>query len=115
MGGKRVGNLGNPVSDGDAVSKGYVDAKHMVFTVSLPASGWIGSGPYTQTVVVNGIVITDRPHWDVVLSSNTATAVEELEDFSVVDDLDTANGSVVFTCFQEKPTTNLTVQMEVNR
>lgn len=115
MGGKRVVNLGTPVSTGDAVSKGYVDAKHAVFTVSLPVSGWTGIGPFTQMISVNGVLSTDKPHWDVVLSSDTYTAVEELEAFSVVDDLDTNNGSVVFTCLQEKPTTSLTIQMEVNR
>lgn len=115
MGGKRVVNLGTPASTGDAVSKGYVDAKHAVFTVSLPVSGWTGIGPFTQMIPVNGVLDTDKPHWDVVLSSDTDTAVEELESFSVVDDLDTDNGSVVFTCLQEKPTTSLTIQMEVNR
>jgi hypothetical protein len=115
MGGKRVGNLGTPVSTGDAASKGYVDAKHAVFTVSLPASGWTGSGPFTQTVSVDGILNTDRPHWDVVLSSDTATAVAELEEYSVVDKLETSNGSLTFTCLQEKPKADLTIQMEVNR
>ena len=115
MGGKKIANLGTPVSTGDAASKGYVDAKHAEFTVSLSASGWTGSGPFTQTVALKGVLVSDRPHWDVVLSSNTAEAVAELEAFSVVDDLDTANGSVVFTCLQEKPTTSLTIQMEVNR
>jgi hypothetical protein len=68
-----------------------------------------------QTVSVDGILATDKPHWDVVLSSNTATAVDELEAFSVVDDLNTTTGSVAFTCLQEKPTVDLTIQMEVNR
>jgi hypothetical protein len=115
MGGKRVVNLGTPVNTSDMATKGYIDAKHAVFTISLPVAGWIGSGPFTQTVAVNGILSTDRPHWDVMLSTNTSAAIAELESFAVVDDLDTANNSVMFTCLQEKPEVNLTIQMEVNR
>ena len=33
----------------------------------------------------------------------------------MVDDLDTADGSVTFTCFEDKPGVNIPIQMEVNR
>ena len=32
-----------------------------------------------------------------------------------VDDLDSAAGSVTFTCFEDKPGIDLTIQLEVNR
>lgn len=113
MGGKKIVNLGTPVSTGDAASKGYVDAKHAVFTLSLPASGWSASAPYTQTIAVADILSTDTPHWGVVYSADNAVAQKSA--FAVVDDLDTANSSVTFTCFEEKPEIDLTIQMEVNR
>jgi hypothetical protein len=115
MGGKRVVNLGEPVNDEDAVRKSYVDKKHEEFQIIVPANAWTGSGPYTQTVALVGILNTDKPHWDVLLSADTATAIAEEEAFSVISKLDTNNGSVLLTCLEEKPDINVTIQMEVNR
>jgi hypothetical protein len=39
----------------------------------------------------------------------------EKESYSYVDDLDTEDGFVTFTCFENKPTVTLNIQMEVNR
>ena len=96
-------------------AKDYADSLRLLKTVTLPAGGWSAAAPYTQTVAVEGILATDTPHYGVVYSSAAATALAEKEAFSLLDDLDTANGSVTFTCFEEKPEVNLTVQMEVNR
>lgn len=85
------------------------------WTVDLPAGGWSSEAPYTQTVAVEGILATDRPHYGVVLSDNLETALAEKEAFALVDDLETANGSVTFTCFEEKPQVDLNIQLEVNR
>lgn len=115
MGGNSVTNLPEPANEADAVRKSYVDKKHAEFQITVPAASWSGSGPFTQMVAVNGILSTDKPHWDVVLSSDSATAKLELEAFSVISDLDTNNGSVFLTCYDEKPGMDLVIQMEVNR
>lgn len=94
------------------VCKGYTDSKHINAQVTLYASQWSSTAPYTQTVNVTGILSTDRPHYGVIYSSNKEA---EKESFAMVDDLDTANGSVTFSCFTDKPTVNLTIQLEVNR
>lgn len=67
MDGHAVTGLDNPVSDGDAANKGYVDSaleekgriaveyidsKKKAVTVSLPASGWAGNA---QSVNVGGV------------------------------------------------------------
>ena len=116
MGGSRVTGLGEPEDAGDGATKGYVDGKHFIATVSLPAAGWAGdAAPYTQTVAVPGILETDTPHYGVVYSGTAEEKASRKEGFSLVDDLDTAAGSVTFTCFEEKPAVDLTVQLEVNR
>lgn len=105
-----------PTADGNPTTKKYVDGvvanTHMTAQVMLPASGWSSEAPFTQTVAVEGILATDQPHYGVVYSENWEA---EKEAFALVDELDTADGNVTFTCFEEKPEANLTIQMEVNR
>lgn len=115
MEGNAVNNLPTPINDRQAANKGYVDSKHLFRTVALPISGWSAGAPYTQTVVVEGILETDEPHWGLVRSGDTAARIAQKEAFSVIDDLDTADGSVTFTCDEEKPEVDLTIQLEVNR
>ncbi len=106
----------DPAAAANPAPKKYVDDTvantHLTATVTLSASGWSGSGPYTQNVSIPGILATDQPHFGPVYSGNWEA---EKEAFALVDDLDTAAGSVTFTCFEEKPGINLTVQLEVNR
>jgi hypothetical protein len=118
MGDNRVLNVADPEEETDAVNKGYVDSKNLKFEVTLSKSAWAtttGEAPYTQRVTVAGIVASDKPHYSVVYSENVATAKEEKNAFALVDDLDTEDGAVVFTCFEERPGVTLVIQMEVNR
>ena len=105
-----------PVADNNPATKQYVDSvvanTHMAAEVTLPASGWSTEAPYTQTVAVEGILATDQPHYGVVYTENWN---DERDAFAAVDELDTADGSVTFTCFDDKPGADLTIQMEVNR
>lgn len=105
-------------------AKDYSDSKHKLFTVTLTTEGWTGeAAPFTQTVAVEGVLETDKPHWGLVYSepeegdelSALDLKLAEKEAYALVDDLDTANGSVTFTCLEEKPEAALTIQMEVNR
>lgn len=123
MNGQPLTGLNAPEADNDAATKKYAetyaetyaDGLHKLLTVNLPASGWSDSAPYTQTIAVEGILESDTPHYGVVYSADTDTSLSQKEAFAMVDDLDTADGSVTFTCFADKPTVNLTIQLEVNR
>ena len=116
MGGNKVTGLGEPEDAGDGATKGYVDGKHFLATVSLPAAGWAGdAAPYTQTVAVDGILETDTPHFGALYSGTAEEKTAQKEGFALVDDLDTGLNSVMFTCLEEKPEVDLTVQLEVNR
>lgn len=116
MGGNTVSGLKDPADNADAANKGYVDSRHIPKEVTLAVDGWVGdAAPYTQDIAVEGLLITDIPHYGVVYSANAQTALLEKEAFSLVDDLDTSDGKVTFTCFEDKPAVALRIQMEVNR
>lgn len=116
MSGKKITGLGNPTNSGDAAPKQYVDGKLKLFNCILTVNDWVGdAAPFKQTIGIEGILGTDRPHYGPVYSENTETAMAEKEAWSLVDNLDTEDGSATFTCFDDKPEVNVTVQMEVHR
>jgi hypothetical protein len=118
MGGFKVVNMAEPDADTDGANKAYVDSRHFFKEVSLSSNAWsttTGSAPYTQTVAVADILATDKPHYTVVYSDNIDTKLAEKESYALVDDLDTDDGTVTFTCFEKKPTVTLNIQLEVNR
>ena len=115
MNSHRIANVQAPTSSGDAANKNYVDEKRKVFTASIAAGSWSGSGPYTQSVSISGILATDMPHISPVYSDTLATALAQQEAWSLVSKAVTANGSITFTCFEEKPVTAIPIQVEVNR
>ena len=97
-------------------AKDYTDSKRKVFNTTLTTNDWEGdSAPYTQTIGIEGILETDRPHYSAVYDADQEIRLAQKEAFAMVDDLDTADGSVTFTCFEDKPGVNIPIQMEVNR
>lgn len=114
MGGNKVTGLGTPEADTDAATKGYVDGKRATYTATLSTT-WTGSGPYTQTVAVSGILATDMPHIMPAYSSDNATAIAQKKAWSCVSKAEAAAGGIKFTCFEDKPTTAVPLQIEVMR
>ena len=97
-------------------AKDYADGKRKLFTTTLTTNDWVGdAAPYTQTIGIDGILGTDRPHYSVVYDADQEIRLTQKEAFALVDDLDTDDGSVTFTCFEDKPGVNIPIQMEVNR
>lgn len=114
MGGQSITNLKAPESDADAVTKGYVDGKRLTFTATLGTT-WTGSGPYTQTVAVAGILSSDMPHIMPVYDADNATAIAQKEAWSCVSKGEAAAGGIKFTCFEDKPGVAIPIQIEVIR
>ena len=85
------------------------------FIGNLSASGWTSSKPYTQTVSISGILNTDIPKADIILSSTTATALNERDSWGCVDQIIAGNNSITAKCLDKKPTVNMSVQLEVSR
>lgn len=115
MGGNKVTGLGTPEADTDAATKGYVDGKRKTYTATL-TTAWSGSAaPYTQTVAVPGVLASDAPHVTPVYSTTLATALLQKEAWSKVSKAEAAADSITFTCFEEKPTAAIPIQIEVIR
>ena len=116
MSGYKVKGLGTPTESGDATSKEYVDSRRFAAQGNVPASGWSSvGGVYSQTVPVAGVLGTDEPHYSIVYSGDAANRIAQKEAFALVDDLDSGEGSIVLTCFEEAPKMDLTIMLEVNR
>jgi hypothetical protein len=101
----------------DAAEVAIADkAETSSYTATLTAAGWQGSAaPYTQTVVVAGILATDEPIVGPVYSDTLATAISQKEAWSMVSDAAAAAGSIVFECFEDKPTIDIPIQIKVVR
>ncbi len=108
-------NAQTAAENAETNAKIYADNLHIIIIVEVPASSWSETAPYTQSIVVDSVLASDTPHFGVVYSTDTETALAQKEAFAMVDDLDTADGVVTFTCFEEKPAVDLTIHMEVNR
>lgn len=85
------------------------------FSVLLAANGWSSSAPYTQTVSVDGILSTDTPLVDVVLSATAETALLQIDAYVLIGKIDTADGSITVTCYKTAPDIDLTLAMKVVR
>lgn len=104
-----------PGADFQHKFKSYVDGKHVVKTATITTT-WTGSAaPYTQSVTVSGILSTDYPHITPVYSTTNSTAIAQKEAWAKVSKATTASGLIKFTCFEEKPTTAIPIQIEVMR
>lgn len=114
MNGQPISGLNDPTEESQAARKGYVDSKRKTWTATITAT-WSGSGPYTQSVAVSGILVSDMPHITPVYSSDNATALAQKEAWACVSNAVTAANSITFTCFEDKPTTAISIQIEVNR
>lgn len=73
-------------------------------------TNWAGSGPYTQTVTVTGMLATDTPIIDLLPSADFDTAQEELDAWASIYRIDT--GADAITVYADAATTqSITIQI----
>lgn len=90
-------------------------ADHQVFTATLSASGWGNTSPFRQTVTVSGILGTDNPIVDIVPTNDLTKARNELQSWGCVSTITTSDNLISVVCFDEKPTANMSIRMQVIR
>lgn len=91
-------------------SKIEMGAVSTPYTTTLNSTSWDGSGPYTQTVSVSGMLASDNPIIDVVTSGTFSTDKYRCVEFSKIYRAVTANNSITFYA-DEKPTVALPIRM----
>ena len=92
--------------------KGHVN--HGIYNITLDTT-WSGSSaPFSKTQTVTGILATDTPIVDVVMSGTYATDEARQEAWSNIYRITTANDSITLYA-KEKPTVSLPIQIKVVR
>lgn len=92
-------------------------AKVLNFTVNV-GSTWqpdTANGGHFQTIALSGILASDDPIADVVLSENVASNKDALSAWSKVTRITTAAGTVTLWCNEEAPATSFAVKLKVVR
>ena len=99
-----------------AAARSNLGATSRVSYTATITTTWSGSAaPYTQAVSVSGILATDMPHITPVYSADNATAIAQKEAWACVSKAETSANTITFTCFEDKPTTDIPIQVEVMR
>lgn len=86
-----------------------------VYTATLTAAGWSQTAPYTQTVSIEGIGETDSPIFGPAYTGTNDEKIAQCEAWNMVNEADTASGSVTFTCFEDKPGVDINIQIKAVR
>ena len=112
-GGTMTGNLSVPApsSAGHAVNKEYVDTT--AATATLTAGGWVGSGPYTQTIAVQGLTDGRRCMVYPAYGDDTAANLAMREACGCISYARRSGNSVVFTCLEDKPEVDVSIIAEM--
>ena len=98
-------------------AQNVANAKATVVKIaSALTANWIGAAaPYTQTVTIDGILEADTPHISPVYSDTLETAIAQKEAWSLVSKAVTGDGVIVFSCFEDVPSVEIPIMVEVIR
>lgn len=85
------------------------------YTGTFSSSGWSSTAPYTQSITVDGILVTDNPFVDIDLS-NVSDGSAVTEAWNCVSRVTaSANDTITVYCYEEKPTVDIPIILKVVR
>ena len=85
------------------------------YTATIPPASWSGSeAPFTKTVSVSGILSSDTPVVDVVLTGTYTTDATIIENWGLVYRITTAAGSITVYA-TEVPSADIPIRLKVDR
>lgn len=83
------------------------------YTCVFKATDWSSSAPYTQTVNVAGITANINPRIDIIVSDGVSLGIKEEAAFACVTRGVTGDGTLTLYCYEEKPTVDMNIIIEV--
>lgn len=112
-GGTMTGNLSIPAPSeaAHAVNKAYVDTTAV--SLSLPAAGWVGSGPYTQTIAVQGLTDGRRCMVYPAYGDDADANIAMREAHACVSYAQRSGSNVTITCLEDKPAVDISIIVEM--
>lgn len=88
------------------------DYSNSNIAASFLTSAWVGtSAPYTQSISVAGITEDDNLIIAPIYSTTNATAILQKKAWNLISKVIPGAGVITATCFEEKPTTNITIRI----
>ena len=91
-----------------------ISTTSVTYTGTLSVDGWVGdTAPYTQDVEISGITAELSPIIDLVVSSDTATGIKEISQWSYITKANTNTDIITFSCYEIKPTIDLNFKVKV--
>lgn len=96
-----------------AVINPYVYSRF--YTTATMTTTWSGTGPYTQTIPVAGVLATDTPVFGPLWGNDPETREAQSAAWRMISRIETANGSLIITCDKGAPTTAVPFQLTAVR
>ena len=98
----------------DRIAAGFAAVTSRTYTAVLPTEGWTGDGEtgYTQTVAcecMTAEVIALQPM--IQPTGDRATDIAAREALGYISMVETLEGQVTVTCWEDKPTVDLTIYL----
>lgn len=88
-----------------------VDFVSDLFTTTIPTTGWTTTLPYTLTISLSGITATTKTIVAPIQSDTLETAKSQLDSWSKISIIDTQDGAIKISCYEEIPTTAIPIQL----
>ena len=86
-----------------------------IVQATLTASGWSSAAPYTQTLDVAGVTAGKPTYITPVYSGVADKDIAMREGCAAVSYAKSGAGTVTFVCLEDKPETDIKIQVEVKR
>ena len=102
-------------TEDETVKDAIASRAPVCYQAAFPDNDWSQTAPYTQTVLVEGLLGTDTPIADITLDDDPEIAAGELEAYGLVSRMDAEDGQLTAICYDSAPEAEFTARLMVMR